>query len=135
MLPQTSNPDGVFAPPANYSQAARVPSGSDMLFISGQGPQNRHGETVGVGDMAAQAEQVFHNLHTILAAHGATFAHVIKATIYLTDMARLAEFNAVRTKYYGSAKPASALIGVTALVDPGWMIEVELVALIPAPLA
>lgn len=132
MLPQTNNPDGVFAPPANYSQAACVPSGSDLLFISGQGPQNASGETVGIGDMTAQAQQVFHNLHTILAAHGATFAHVVKATIYLTDLARLAEFNTVRTKYYGTAKPASALIGVTALVDPGWMIEVELVALIPA---
>ncbi len=132
MLPQTSNPNGVFAPPANYSQAARVPSGSDILFISGQGPQTVNGETVGLGNMAAQAEQVFHNLQTILAAHGATFANVAKASIFLTDMSRLAEFNTVRAKYYGTAKPASALIGVTALADPGWMVEVELVVLIPA---
>ncbi|MCB9006703.1 MAG: RidA family protein [Ardenticatenaceae bacterium] len=126
---QINNPEGVFAPPRNYSQAARVPGGSDMLFISGQGPQNARGETVGVGNMAAQAEQVFHNLQTILAAHGATFADVVKATIYLTDMSQLAEFNAVRAKYYGDARPTSALIGVTALVDPEWLVEVELVAL------
>ena len=129
---QTSNPEGVYAPPKNYSQAARVPGDSDMLFISGQGPQNPHGQTVGLGDMAAQAEQVFHNLQTILAAHGATFAHAIKATIYLTDISKLAEFNAMRAKFYGSAKPTSALIGVTALADPDWLVEVELVALIPA---
>ena len=54
---QTSNPAGVYAPPKNYSQAARVPGGSEMLFVSGQGPQNAQGETVGLGDMAAQAEQ------------------------------------------------------------------------------
>ncbi|MCA9955479.1 MAG: RidA family protein [Ardenticatenaceae bacterium] len=130
MILQTSNPDGVYAPPRNYSQAVRIPGGSDMLYISGQGPQNERGETVGVGDMTAQAEQVFHNLATILAAHGATFANVVKATIYLTDVSRLAEFNAVRARFYGAAKPASALLGVTALVDPGWLVEVELVALV-----
>lgn len=130
MQVQTSNPKGVYAPPANYSQAARVPGGSDLLFISGQGPQNLHGETVVIGDMSAQAEQVFKNLQAILAAHGASFANVIKATIYITDMSRLAEFNAVRAKYYGDAGPASALVEVSALVDPEWMIEVELIALV-----
>lgn len=130
MILQTSNPDGVYAPPQNYSQAVRIPGGSEMLFISGQGPQNAHGQTVGLGDMTVQAEQVFHNLETILAAHGATFANVIKATSYLTDMSKLAEFNAVRARYYGAARPTSALLGVTALVDPTWLLEVELVALV-----
>ncbi|MAU00899.1 MAG: hypothetical protein CL608_27455 [Anaerolineaceae bacterium] len=130
MQVQTSNPKGVYAPPANYSQAARVSRGSDLLFISGQGPQNLKGETVGASDMASQAEQVFHNLQTILEAHNASFANAIKATIYITDMSRLAEFNAVRAKYYGDARPASALVEVSALVDPEWMIEVELIALV-----
>lgn len=127
---QTSNPDGVYAPPKNYSQAVRIPGGSDLLFISGQGPQDTSGATVGIGDMVAQAEQVFHNLETILAAHGATFANVIKATIYLTDMSKLAQFNAVRARFYGAARPASALLGVTTLIDPTWLIEMELVALV-----
>lgn len=130
MSVQTNNPQGVYAPPGNYSQAARVSSDSDLLFISGQGPQNLSGETVGVADMTAQAEQVFHNLQAILKAHNATFANAIKATIYLTDISRLAEFNAVRARYYGEARPASALVEVSALVDPEWMIEVELVALV-----
>lgn len=130
MSVQTSNPKGVYAPPGNYSQAARIAGGSDLLFISGQGPQNLHGETVGIGDMTAQAEQVFKNLQTILAAHGASFASAIKATIYITDMSLLAEFNAVRGKYYGGARPTSALVEVSALVDPEWLIEVELIALV-----
>lgn len=130
MLVQTSNPRGVYEPSANYSQAARVPSGSDLLFISGQGPQNLSGETVGVGDMTVQAEQVFKNLQAILAAHGASFANAIKATIYMTNISLLAEFIAVRAKFYGEAKPASALVAVSALVDPEWMLEVELIALV-----
>lgn len=130
MTLQTSNPNGVYAPPKNYSQAVRISSGSDLLFISGQGPQNQSGETVGIGNMAVQAEQVFQNLQAILAAHEATFANAIKATIYMTDMSLLAEFNAVRAKYYGEAKPASALVAVSSLVDPDWLVEVELIALV-----
>lgn len=127
---QLSNPSGVFAPPANYSQSARVPGGSDLLIISGQGPQNAQGETVGQGDMTAQAEQVFHNLQTILAAHGASFAQVVKASIYLTDISQLAAFNRVRASYYGDHKPTSTLVAVTALVDPEWLLEVEMIALV-----
>ena len=130
MSVKMSNPKGVTEPAGQYSQAAQVSFNSNLLFISGQGPQNVNGKTVGVGNMTAQAEQVFKNLQAILEAHGSSFEKVIKATIYITDMSLLAEFNAMRLKYYGTAKPASALVEVTALVDPNWMLEVELIALV-----
>ncbi|MBT6151462.1 MAG: RidA family protein [Chloroflexi bacterium] len=114
---------------AFYAQAAQVSFNSDLLFISGQGPQNINGETVGLGDMTVQAEQVFQNLQAILEAHNSSFAKAIKATIYIKDMSLLGEFNAVRSKYYSEAAPASALVEVSALVDPDWMLEVELIAL------
>lgn len=128
MSVQVSNPNSVNDPNGHYSQVAHVSSNSDLLFISGQGPQNMNGETVGKGDMTAQAEQVFKNLQAILKAHNASFTNAIKTTIYITDMSRLAEFNSVRAKYYAGAKPTSALVEVSALVDPDWLIEVELVA-------
>lgn len=130
MSMKMSNPSGVTVPGGQYSQAALVSGGSDLLFISGQGPQNVNGETVGIGSMTVQAEQVFQNLQAILKAHNSSFAKAIKATIYITDISLLGEFNAVRAKYYGTAKPASALVEVTALVDPDWMLEVELIALV-----
>ena len=130
MSMKMSNPSGVTVPGGQYSQAALVSGGSDLLFISGQGPQNINGETVGIRDMTVQAEQVFQNLQAILKAHNSSFAKAIKATIYITDISLLGEFNAVRAKYYGTAKPASALVEVTALVDPDWMLEVELIALV-----
>lgn len=80
--------------------------------------------------MTKQAEQVFANLQAILQAHGATFEHVVKATLYVTDMSKAAEVAAVRARYYGQARPASTFVGVSALVDPDWMIELELVAVI-----
>jgi 2-iminobutanoate/2-iminopropanoate deaminase len=67
-----------------------------MLFIAGQVPRSLTGQTVGKNNMTAQAEQVFANLRAILKAHGATFADVAKATIFLTDFALAGEVGAVR---------------------------------------
>ncbi len=78
--------------------------------------------------MTAQAEQVFHSLQEILNAHGTTFANAIKATIFVTDIARAHEVTAVRSKYYGDAAPASTFVEVSALGDPNWLLEVELIA-------
>ncbi|MBT3313680.1 MAG: RidA family protein [Anaerolineae bacterium] len=78
MSVKMSNPSGVTVPGGQYSQAARVSFNSDLLFISGQGPQNIDGETVGIGDMTAQAEQVFQNLQAILEAHNSSFAKVTR---------------------------------------------------------
>lgn len=75
-----------------------VDAPSKLLFISGQVARDRTGRTVGVGNMTAQAEQVFANLDAILAEHGATFANAVKVTIFVTDMSRAAEVARVRLR-------------------------------------
>ncbi len=130
MSVKMSNPKEVAQPGGHYSQAAVVAGGSELIFISGQVPQNINGETVGIGNITEQAEQVFQNLQAILKAHNATFDSAIKATIYITDMSRLDEVTAVRSRYFVEPAPASVLVEVSALVDPNWMIEIDLVALV-----
>jgi 2-iminobutanoate/2-iminopropanoate deaminase len=125
-----SNPASVAAPDGHFSQAALVQAGTQLLFISGQVPRSAHGETVGVGDATAQAEQVFANIRAILAAHGATFANAVKATIFTTDAANSEAIAAVRKRFYGDAQPASTWVIVKALGDPNWLLEVELIAAI-----
>jgi 2-iminobutanoate/2-iminopropanoate deaminase len=78
--------------------------------------------------MTAQAEQVFENPRAILATHGASFGDAAKATIFVTDIARVGEVIAVRLLFYGGAAPASTVVAVSALSDPDWPLEVELVA-------
>ena len=126
-----SNPSNVAAPDGQFSQCAVVTAGAKLLFISGQVPRNRDGDTVGIGDMTAQAEQVFANLLAILDAHGAKFSDAVKATIFVTDIGRASEVVAVRSRYYGAAAPASTFVAVSALGDPDWLLEVELVAAVP----
>ncbi len=130
MSVKMSNPKEVAPPDGHYSHAAVVSSGSGLIFISGQVPQNINGETVGIGNMTVQAEQVFQNLQAILKAHNTAFDHAIKATIYITDMSLVGEVTAVRSKYFTKPAPASVFVEVSALVDPNWMIEIDLIALV-----
>ncbi len=123
-----SNPKTVAAPDGHFSQCTVVPSAARLIFISGQVPRNVEGHTVGRGSMTAQAEQVFKNLSALLLAHNATFENVVKATIFVTRMDLAHEVTAVRERYCGNSKPASTFVGVTALNDPDWWLEIELIA-------
>jgi 2-iminobutanoate/2-iminopropanoate deaminase len=127
MTIQFSNPKTVALPDGQFSQCVVVSAGTPLLFISGQVPRNVNGDTVGVGDMRIQAEQVFASLQAILHEHGSSFEKAIKATIFVTDITRAAEVVAVRSKYYGNASPASTFVAVSALGDPDWLLEVELI--------
>jgi 2-iminobutanoate/2-iminopropanoate deaminase len=128
MAVRFSNPEKVAAPEGQYSQAAVVSGGTSLLFISGQVARNTEGKTVGVGNMTLQAQQVFKNLQAILDAHNSSFEKAVKATIYVTDMSRSHEVMAVRNSFYQGAVPASTFVAVTALNDPEWLLEIELIA-------
>jgi enamine deaminase RidA (YjgF/YER057c/UK114 family) len=74
---------------------------------------------------------VFANLQVALQAHGADFGNAVRATLFVTRTALAHEVVAVRQRYYGKSRPASTLVGVAALNDPHWLLEVELVAALP----
>ena len=67
----------------------------------------------------------------ILQAAGATFADVLKVTVFLTDVNDRGAINPVRQEFFGDAKPASTLFGVSELAIPGMKIEIEAVAGLP----
>jgi reactive intermediate/imine deaminase len=115
-------------PISHYTDAVRA---GDLLFVSGFVPVDGEGRLVGGDDVVAQARQVLANLGAVLAAAGATFADVVKVTIYLTDIADRARINPVRQEVFGEARPASTLVEVSALAVPGAKLEIEAVALIP----
>jgi len=116
-----------------YSQAIRA---GGMVFLSGQIPLDpRTGEMVGGQDVRAQTERVMQNLEAVLAAASLSFAHVVKATIYLTDLGDFAVVNEVYGKRFeGLAPPARATVQVAAL-PRGSKVEIDLVALTAGVLA
>lgn len=119
---------GLAEPISHYTDAVRA---GELLFVSGVVPVDGEGRLVGGDDIVAQARQVLENLGAVLAAAEATFADVVKVTVYLTDIADRARINPVRQEVFGEARPASTLVEVSALAVPGAKLEIEAVALIP----
>lgn len=117
--------DGLAEPISHYTDAVRF---GDFLFVSGVAPLDHAGNLVGEGDILAQTHQVFANLGKVLTAAGADFSDILKITIFLTDVRDRTTINPVRQKCFGSARPASTLIGVRELAIPGMKIEIEAVA-------
>jgi len=128
-----SNPDTVAAPMGTYSQAVRVETGDAVwIHVSGQIAIDRAGNLVGPGDLRAQTRQVFENLKAILEANGATFGDAVKIGTYLTTLDDLAAMREIRSEYLTSDPPASTAVQVVALVVPDALIEIDLVAVVPA---
>jgi reactive intermediate/imine deaminase len=126
--PQRINPPGL-GTPATYSHIVRV---GNTLYIAGQVGADAQGKLAGTG-MVEQLEQVLRNLGTALESQGADFSHVVKITIYTTDVDafRAPDAAAVRAKYFGDHRPASTLVGVTRLASPEYKVEIEAIAAAP----
>ncbi|MGN6815918.1 MAG: RidA family protein [Solirubrobacterales bacterium] len=86
------------------------------------------GQLAGENDFEAQAEQVFQNLQAVLEEAGASFADVVKLTVFLTDIGRLLDYTQIKGRFIEGPQPASTALEVTALARPEMMIEVEAVA-------
>ncbi len=119
--------------PETYTQVV-IATGSKLVFVSGQEPEDRNGHLVGRGDLAAQARQVFANLGRALAAAGAQPDHVAKITIYVVNHKReyLRVIEDARVTLFGEHKPADVLVGIETLSNPDYLIEVDAIAVIDA---
>ena len=115
-------------PISHYTDAVRF---GNLLFISGMVGVDARGRVVGKGDVVAQARATFSNIGRVLEAEGASFADVLKVTVYLRNVEDRARINPVRAEFFGDARPASTLVEVSKLVHPELLIEVEAVAGLP----
>jgi enamine deaminase RidA (YjgF/YER057c/UK114 family) len=119
----------VFDPPT-YTQAIKVTGAQTILFISGQVAYDDKGQPAHPGDFAAQARATFRALKAQVEAGGGTLASIVKLNTYLTDVRHRTELAQIREEFFGKKGPASTLVGVTALAVPGWMLEVEAIAVL-----
>ena len=116
--------DGLAPPISHYCDAVRF---GDLLYIAGIPPTDKSGKVVGGDDVAEQTRQVFRNMKLVLDAAGASFADILKVTVYLLDVNDRTKINPVRKEYFGNARPASTLIGINELAIPGMKVEIEAV--------
>ena len=112
-----------------YSQAVRI---DKTLYISGSVAADQNGRLVAAGDMAGQMRAAYSNIRRTLAAQGAGFDEVVKETIYTTNMDALLKASDLRFEYYDKERlPTTSWVQVQRLVDPGFLVEIEIVAELP----
>ena len=104
-----------------YSQAVRA---GDTVYISGQIPLDPASGTLVSGDIEAEIKRVFENIKAIAEAAGGTLAHVVKLSVFLTDMTHFPKVNEVMATYFAMPYPARAAVGVAAL-PRGARVEIE----------
>jgi len=109
-----------------YEQAIKV---DGFVFTAGQIPLDPKSGNIVEGGIAAQTRQVLENLKGVLIASGSSLDRVVKATVFLKNMADFAAMNEVYTEYLGSAKPARSTVAVAELPREA-LVEIDLIALV-----
>jgi enamine deaminase RidA (YjgF/YER057c/UK114 family) len=134
MTVETLNPPSLFQPDS-YRQVA-VARGSKLVCLSGQVALDRNGELVGPDDLSVQTEQIYANIVDGLAAAGASFADVVKLNVYVVDwtpdkMEQLVAGGTRAASRLGfDPRTVMTMVGVQALASPGFLIEVEAMAML-----
>ena len=108
-----------------YSQAV---THHGIIYTSGQIALDPATGDLVRGDFAAQARRVFDNLEAVLREAGSSFDRVLRATVYLTDLANFQTLNAIYAERFGNHRPARTTVQVAAL-PKGGAVEIDLIAL------
>ncbi|MDQ3701844.1 MAG: RidA family protein [Chloroflexota bacterium] len=126
------NPEGLARNPA-FTQAIAVSGPHRVIYVGGQDAVDPSGNVVGQGDIRAQAEQIFHNLRTALAAGGASLEHVVKWTIYVVQGQPLMPAFEVFRQQWGERPnpPTISVLYVAGLANPEFLAEIDAVAVVP----
>lgn len=129
MINKKINPISLRIPTKAYSQGVIVPCGnSNLLFITGQLPQNIDGEIVDKGNIEKQTQLVFSRILEILKEADMNFDDVVKLQIYIKDIKNAKIVSTIRDELFMDSKPASTLVEVSNFVKEGCEVEIDAIA-------
>ena len=114
-------------PIIGFSRAVRV---GNIIAVGGTAPIAAAGGTAAKGDVYGQARRIFEIIGKALADAGAGFEHVTRTRVILTDIASWDAAAKAHAEIFAEIRPATTVMAVTGLVDPDWLIEIEVDAVI-----
>jgi enamine deaminase RidA (YjgF/YER057c/UK114 family) len=130
MTIERNNPTDLSAPPTGVYSHLVAASGK-QLFIAGQLPRDKAGNLVGPNDIAAQYRQAWANVLTALRAAGLGSEHLVKTTMFVVGESNLSGIRNVRQEFLLPDPPATTMVVVAGLAQPGALIEIEAIAVFP----
>ncbi len=116
-----------YEPIVGFSRAVQV---GDVIAVGGTGPIGPDGKTVGAGDVTAQARRCFEISIAALEQLGASADDIVRTRIMLTRIEDWEAAARVHGEFFGEIRPASTVVQVTSFVDPDWLIETEVDAVV-----
>jgi 2-iminobutanoate/2-iminopropanoate deaminase len=119
---------GAPKPLGPYSAAIAL---ANLVFVSGQGARDPLTNQLAGADIETQTSQCLKNVRGILRAAGSDLQHVLKCTVFLTDMADFKAMNAVYATAFGDHQPARTTVQAAALPTPGLRVEIDCIAYRP----
>ena len=109
----------------------QVVRAGNMVFLRGQVGSDFEGNIVGIGDPQAQTDQAMKNVKQLLEEAGSCLDHVCKITVYLTDRGYREQVYRALGKRFKGVFPVSTGVIVSGLAKPEWMMEIDVIAVIP----
>ncbi|NEZ67211.1 RidA family protein [Leptolyngbyaceae cyanobacterium CCMR0082] len=119
--------DTPWEPAVGYCRAIRA---GNQIFMSGTAPVDDQGNTFAPGDGYAQAKRCFQIIQKTLRAMGADLSNIVRTRMYVTDISRWQEYGQAHQEFMGAYPPTTAMVEVSALIDPDMLIEIEVEALV-----
>ena len=114
-------------PLVGYSRAVRTGS---FIAVSGSSAISDDGELVGAGDAYLQAQRCIEVIRTALLQAGGELRHVVRTRMFVTDISLWVEIARAHQEAFGEFPPATSMVEVSRLIDPGMLIEIEADAIV-----